>query len=232
MAEKPATLPVWATDGGTTVEPSAGQKAAGFAVSTRPPARWVNWVLNLIYGWIQYLNAPVGTGAGAGFSATGGSTSGPGLQGAGGGPNGSGVKGIAVGAGDGGNFAADTTGRGAYGQGGSAGGHGGYFKGTANAGNSHGVLGEASYAPNAGVRGVGGPGGATGVHGYSPVGYGMIAEGDASSPALGAFRMVPQDTEPSGPNQVGDMYMTTAGVVKVCTVAGSPGTWVSVGAQT
>jgi protein-S-isoprenylcysteine O-methyltransferase Ste14 len=35
----------------------------------------------------------------------------------------------------------------------------------------------------------------------------------------------------TGPNAVGDIYVTTAGVLKICTVAGTPGTWVSVGAQ-
>lgn len=55
--------------------------------------------------------------------------------------------------------------------------------------------------------------------------------GDPTSPVKAAMRLVPQDAQPTGPNQVGDMYMTAAGVVKVCTVAGSPGTWVSVGAQ-
>lgn len=39
-------------------------------------------------------------------------------------------------------------------------------------------------------------------------------------------------SQPSGPNRVGDLYMTVAGVLKACTVAGSPGTWVSVGSQT
>lgn len=38
--------------------------------------------------------------------------------------------------------------------------------------------------------------------------------------------------EPTGPNVVGQLYMTTAGVLKVCTSAGTPGTWVSVGGQT
>jgi hypothetical protein len=38
-------------------------------------------------------------------------------------------------------------------------------------------------------------------------------------------------TQPTGPNAVGDMYMNSSGVLKVCTVAGTPGTWVSVGAQ-
>lgn len=56
--------------------------------------------------------------------------------------------------------------------------------------------------------------------------------GDTTSPAKAAFQLVPQDTQPSGPNAVGDLYMTAAGVLKVCTAAGSPGTWVSVGAQT
>lgn len=55
--------------------------------------------------------------------------------------------------------------------------------------------------------------------------------GDTTSPAKAAFQLVPQDTQPTGPNAVGDMYVTTAGVLKICTVAGSPGTWVSVGAQ-
>ncbi len=63
-------------------------------------------------------------------------------------------------------------------------------------------------------------------------GYGIVCEGDTTSPAKAAFRLVPQNAEPTGPNSVGDMYMTTAGVLKVCTVAGTPGTWISVGAQT
>lgn len=37
---------------------------------------------------------------------------------------------------------------------------------------------------------------------------------------------------PAGPNVVGEVYVATGGVLKICTVAGSPGTWVSVGAQT
>lgn len=53
---KPATLPVWATDGGTTLEPSAGEKAAGWGASDKPPARWMNWWQNNVYAWAQYLN--------------------------------------------------------------------------------------------------------------------------------------------------------------------------------
>ena len=55
---------------------------------------------------------------------------------------------------------------------------------------------------------------------------------DTTSPARAALSFTPQDAEPTGPNDVGDMYVTTAGVLKICTAAGSPGTWVSVGAQT
>lgn len=38
--------------------------------------------------------------------------------------------------------------------------------------------------------------------------------------------------QPTGLSAVGDMYVTAAGVLKICTVAGTPGTWVSVGTQT
>ena len=53
---KPSTLPVWATTAGTTVAPSGGQQAAGFAVGTKPPARWVNWLFNWICQWLAYLS--------------------------------------------------------------------------------------------------------------------------------------------------------------------------------
>lgn len=42
----------------------------------------------------------------------------------------------------------------------------------------------------------------------------------------------PQSSAPTGPNEVGSLYVTSAGVLKICTVAGSPGTFVSVGGQT
>ena len=63
-------------------------------------------------------------------------------------------------------------------------------------------------------------------------GYGATIETDTSTPVRAALRIVPQDTQPSGPNLVGDIYVTTAGLLKICTVAGTPGTWVSVGTQT
>lgn len=55
--------------------------------------------------------------------------------------------------------------------------------------------------------------------------------GDTTAPAIAAFRLIPQDAQPTGASLVGDMYVTTAGVLRICTVAGTPGTWVNVGAQ-
>lgn len=178
MAEKPTTLPLWSTTGGTTVEPSGGQKAAGFAVSTKPPARWVNWLFNNLYTWIQYLNAPVGTGAGYGLSATGGSTSGGGLRGIGGAPNGNGVVGVGTGTGSGVNAAGGATGAGGTFFGGATSGHG--VVGAATNGNSRGgdFTGQGSGAganANGGATGVGlqGTGGATS-------GTGIVGNGQAA----------------------------------------------------
>lgn len=64
----------------------------------------------------------------------------------------------------------------------------------------------------------------------NPFGKAVVL-GDNTSPARAAFSITPQDAEPTGANVVGDMYVTAAGVLKICTVAGTPGTWVSVGAQ-
>lgn len=52
------------------------------------------------------------------------------------------------------------------------------------------------------------------------------------SAAMAPLRLVGVGSGPTGANAVGAMYVTTAGVLKICTVAGSPGTFVSVGAQT
>lgn len=56
----------------------------------------------------------------------------------------------------------------------------------------------------------------------------LVCTGTAAAAPL---RVATMAAAPTGPNVVGDLYMTTAGVLKVCTVAGSPGTFVSVGAQ-
>jgi hypothetical protein len=53
---KPSTLPQWATNASTTVNPSAGRKATGWIPGDKPAARHVNWLFNLIYQWIQWVN--------------------------------------------------------------------------------------------------------------------------------------------------------------------------------
>lgn len=95
----PTKLPVWATDAGTTVEPTTGKKAAGWTVTEKPPARWFNWWMNLVYQWfayvfnatdgnIQFTNSVAnkraidvtGNGTAAGARFTGGSSAGPGIE--------------------------------------------------------------------------------------------------------------------------------------------------------
>jgi hypothetical protein len=143
------------------------------------------------------------------------------------------------------------SGNGVYGVGGPSGGAGGYFVGD---GGAQGCYGE-GQGGGAGHQGVGGAsdgnggeffGGATngggvygegagtgiGVYGFGVNGYGVKAQSDTSSPVCAAFRIVPQDAAPTGPNLVGDIYVTTGGVLKICTSAGTPGTWTTVGTQT
>ena len=201
------------------------------------------------------INAGVkGTGGstnGAGVEGTGGSTngdgvvgtgvgSGDGVVGTGGATNGDGVvgTGIASGAGVVGN--AGLTGKGVVGFGGAntvgpgvegtGGGGGPGVKGTGGGGGV-GVEGFGDTNNN-GVEGTG-DGSGDGVLGIGgSTGKGVVAQADTTSPVRSAFQVVPQDTEPTGPNAVGDIFVTTAGVMKICTVAGTPGTFVSVGAQT
>ncbi len=45
----PEKLAKWATDGGVTVEPTESEKAAGWVVDQRPPARWFNWLARQAY---------------------------------------------------------------------------------------------------------------------------------------------------------------------------------------
>ncbi len=62
-------------------------------------------------------------------------------------------------------------------------------------------------------------------------GRAAVFTADTTSPVQPLMTLTPQDAQPTGANVVGDIYVTTAGVLKICTVAGTPGTWVSVGAQ-
>jgi hypothetical protein len=52
---EPSTLPRWATDGGTTTEPSSGKKDTGWVQGERAPAKWFNWLFNVIYLWLVWL---------------------------------------------------------------------------------------------------------------------------------------------------------------------------------
>jgi hypothetical protein len=189
-AEQPTSLPRWATDGGATLEPSSGQKDTGWEVDKKPPARFMNWLFNLIYDWTQYLQSPKGTGAGAGVDALGGDTDGPGLKGTGGGTGGVGVEGVgasASGAGVKGTGTAaaatgvdgtgGSTGAGVTGTGGSTSGPG--VSGTATAGNSPGNVGQ-GVGSGAGIEGTGGDTG-PGVNGIGGASGGNGVEGTGTA---------------------------------------------------
>lgn len=51
----PDEPPLWATDGGTILEPSPAEKAAGWGVNERPPARWQNWYQNNVYAHTDHF---------------------------------------------------------------------------------------------------------------------------------------------------------------------------------
>ena len=153
------------------------------------------------------LRSPVGVaGGGTAINATGGATDGTALKGTGGSGNGVGTEGIGTGTGSG-------------------------VKGTAGASSGTGVEGN-------GINGNGINGTVTGygigvrADASAGTGYALVALGDTTTPVRSAFRMSPQDAQPTGPNLVGDLYITTAGILKSCIVSGTPGTWQSVGAQT
>ncbi len=201
-------------------------------------------------------NGVVGTGGatGSGVIGNGGSTSGTGVTGTAntnsnndgvtgkGGDlsvGGSGVSGVG-----GGNVGAGVTGTGTS-FGGSSGGNGVTGIGTVN---GIGVLGTGGSNAAAGVKGIGGAGNGTGgifvangsglgidVTGHSVI-TGVLSGASASCLSFVPVANVPAvrwpvSAAPSGASQVGDMYMATGGVLKVCTVAGTPGTYVSVGTQ-
>lgn len=58
MGNKPSTVSTWATDADTTVDPGSGKKATGFLPAEQPPAEFFNWLFNLLFQWVGYLNAP------------------------------------------------------------------------------------------------------------------------------------------------------------------------------
>jgi hypothetical protein len=54
---KPTNLGIWATNGGTTVEPLLAEKQAGWLNAKKLPARWLNWWMNVAYLWFVWLDA-------------------------------------------------------------------------------------------------------------------------------------------------------------------------------
>lgn len=62
---KPTNTPRWADVGGAIVEPTSGKKNVGNVAGERPPAQYLNWLFNLIYLWIVWLNDIVAPGSGS-----------------------------------------------------------------------------------------------------------------------------------------------------------------------
>jgi hypothetical protein len=73
---------------------------------------------------------------------------------------------------------------------------------------TYGVSGEVASGGTAGVYGYGSGGQTYGVYGVSVVSYGVVAESDTTTPAAAAFRIVPQDTEPTTGVE-GDIYVNS-----------------------
>jgi hypothetical protein len=57
---KPSKLPRWANDGGTIEEPTEGKKNIGF-IAEKPTFGLFNWILNLIYQWLDYFEKTAST---------------------------------------------------------------------------------------------------------------------------------------------------------------------------
>lgn len=53
---KPASLPRWADVSGDIVEPTSGKKDVGWVADEEPPAQYFNWLLNLTYQWLEYVD--------------------------------------------------------------------------------------------------------------------------------------------------------------------------------
>ncbi len=52
----PVQLPVWATSGTTTPEPSAQRQATGWEFRQSPPFNFFNWWMNRVYQWILHYS--------------------------------------------------------------------------------------------------------------------------------------------------------------------------------
>ena len=56
MASKPASLPRWANVGGSIVVPISAKLDVGFVADEEPPAQYLNFLHNLVFQWLDYLN--------------------------------------------------------------------------------------------------------------------------------------------------------------------------------
>lgn len=56
MATRPSLQPRWADSGGSIVQPTSAKKDVGWVGNEKPPAPFMNWLLNLIYLWILYFD--------------------------------------------------------------------------------------------------------------------------------------------------------------------------------
>lgn len=57
MVMKPAKVPRWGDVGGALVEPTNTKKDTGWFPGEKPPAEYVNWLLNNLYTWVLWLQA-------------------------------------------------------------------------------------------------------------------------------------------------------------------------------
>ena len=76
MPTKPVSLPVWNTDATNRTTPSGGKQAAGFSLNEAPSSSFQNWWQNLVYQWVNYLNAPLGVATTPALTATAGTGAG------------------------------------------------------------------------------------------------------------------------------------------------------------
>ncbi|MNS52543.1 hypothetical protein D3C72_852610 [compost metagenome] len=57
---KPSSKPRWGTSGAVITEPSEGKKNIGWLSPEKPPDGVFNWLFNLIYQWIDWLDGATG----------------------------------------------------------------------------------------------------------------------------------------------------------------------------
>lgn len=72
----PVKDPTWATDGGTTLEPSTPKKALGWVTGERPGFNVFNYWMNLVYLWVAYAKAALTELDSTKFEKTGGTITG------------------------------------------------------------------------------------------------------------------------------------------------------------